>query len=174
MTRVILASMARPTEWRRFVHEYVEGATKSNAHDLQLPSLAAGETLARIRFNWQALHSTPNAADATGLTVCMGIIVIASDVEIGTVPRPYDGLDEDWVWWEAPFFQPRLVSDSSGAVKEEDMAPAYDTYRDARAMRVADPLGSDVWFFTQTSDLAFGQSDHYLSVTGSMLVLLPA
>jgi len=164
--------MARATEWRRFVNEYVESASKTNQHFLQLPGLLDGETLARIRLNWQCLHSTSNAADGTGLAVCMGINVEPAGTSTGSMPYPYDNPDAPWVWWEAPFFQPKLVSDSTGAIAEEDMAPAYDTYRDVRAMRVADSGGSDIWFQTQTSAFAYGQSDHYLSVTGSMLVLL--
>lgn len=164
--------MARATEWRRFYNEYVEGATKANQHFLQLPGLADGETLARIRFNWQALHTTPNTFDGAGFAIAMGINVEPAGTSTGAMPYPYDNLDAPWVWWEAPILQSQLGSDSTGAIQEQDVAPAFDTYRDARAQRIADSGGSDIWFQTQTSALSFGQCDHYLTVTGSMLVLL--
>jgi hypothetical protein len=166
--------MARPTEWRRFFNEYVEGATKSNQHFLQLPGLNEGETLGRIRLNWQALHTSPNTFDGAGFAIAMGINVEVAGTGTGSMPYPQDDPNAPWVWWEAPILQSQLGSDNTGLVQEQDVAPAYDTYRDVRAMRKADIGGSDVWFQTQTSNLSFGQCDHYLTVTGSMLIILEA
>lgn len=164
--------MARSTEWRRFVNEYVEGASKANQHFVQLPSIDEGETIGRIRFTWQAQFSASTTAEGMGLGLAAGIIVVDAGTSTGAMPYPNDNPDADWLWWEFGLFQAMRVGISSATVGEIDCYPTGDCIRDARAQRKAAVGGSDVWFQTQTTGLADSQTDHYLSVAASMLVIL--
>lgn len=152
--------------------EYVESATTTNQHFFQLPSLLTGETLTRIRLHWQASHVAATWFEAAGFVVAMGINVEPAGTSTGSMPYPFDNPDAPWVWWEAPIYNAQIGAKDTDIVQELDVVPAGDGYRDVRAQRKADTIGSDVWFQTQTSSLAFGQTDHYLTVSGSMLVLL--
>lgn len=154
--------------------EYVNSASFGNLQILKIADLAEGETLARIRFNWQAIHSVAGPFNASGFAVAFGILVVPAGTDPEFMPHPYEQLDADWLWWEAPIYQSQLGADSDGVVVENDMAPAVTQYRDARAMRKADVGGSDVYIQSQTSFLSSAQSDHYLTFTGSLLVLLAA
>jgi len=170
----MVALMARATEWRRVVGEYVEAVTKANQHFFQLPSIDEGETIGRIRFTWQAQFSVSTTAEGIGLAVVAGIIVVPAGTSTGAMPYPNDNPDADWLWWEAGFYQSMKVGVSNTSQGEVDCYPTGDCVRDARAQRKADVGGSDVWFQTQNTGLASGQTDHYLSVAASMLVILPA
>jgi hypothetical protein len=170
----MVALMARATEWRRVVGEYVESVTKANQHFFQLPSIDEGETIGRIRFTWQAQFSASTSAEGVGLGVAAGIIVVAAGTSTGAMPYPNDNPDADWLWWEFGLYQPMLVGHTEATIGEIDAFPTGDCTRDARAQRKADVGGSDVWFQTQNTGLASSQTDHYLSVAASMLVILPA
>jgi hypothetical protein len=166
--------VARAVEWRRNIGEYTEGVLKSNQHLYQLGSMDEGETLTRIRFTWQATHSTTTAADGLGFVIAQGILVVPSGTLEAALPDVYDEPNEPYVWWEAGMFQPMLVGNGSSGPYEVDVYPFGDLQRDTRAQRVADVGGSDIWFLTSTSPLSPGQCDHYLSVSASMLIILPA
>lgn len=165
--------MARPTEWRRLIGEYVEGATKSNQHFLQLPSIDEGETLGRLRLTFQALHDDDVLFSGGGLVVAFGVNVVPAGTSTGAMDYPADNPSADWVWWEAGILQPSLAVRYSTFDFEVDVYPTGDCLRDVRAQRKADVGGSDVWFQSQTTSLSPGQSDHYLTVNVSMLVILP-
>lgn len=85
---------------------------------------------------------------------------------------PFDNPNGDWVWWEAGILQTPASAFDGTDYFEVDAYPVGDLNRDARAQRIADVGGSDVWFQTQTSNLSAGQCDHYLTVSASLLVLL--
>jgi len=147
---------------------------KANQHFYQLGTMDEGETLTRIRFCWQATHPSTTAADAAGFVVAQGILVVPSGTAEGSLPDVFDEPNEPYVWWEAGIFQPMFVADNGSGDQELDVYPFGDLNRDARAQRVADTGGSDIWFLTSTSSLSPGQCDHYLSVSASMLIILPA
>lgn len=164
--------MARSTEWRRHVDEYANAIAKANTHIVQLPSLVVGETIGRIRFSWQATHSTATPFDAAGFMVGAGITVVPSGFDPGSLPFPLANPDADWMWWEAGIFQTPAAVVNSGTFFEVDAYPTGDCIRDCKAQRKADGTGSDVYFITDTTTLSTGQCDHYLSMAASMLVIL--
>jgi hypothetical protein len=164
--------MARAVEWRRYREEYTEAILKSNFHYVKIGSIAEGETLTRIRFTWQATHPAGTAADAAGFLVCQGILVVPSGTLEAALPEPFTDFDEPWVWWEGGIFQPLPTQDMGSGDTELDAYPVVDLQRDAKAQRVADAGGSDIWFITATSLLSPGQCDHYLTVACSILVIL--
>jgi len=166
--------VARATEWRRNIGEYTEGVLKANQHFYQMGSMDEGETLTRIRFNWQATHPSNTAADAAGFIVAQGILVVPSGTLQAALPDVFDEPNEPYVWWEAGQFQPMFVGSPGDFTGELDVYPYGDLQRDCRAQRVADVGGSDIWFLTSTSPLSPGQCDHYLSLSASMLIILPA
>lgn len=154
------------------IGEYTEGVLKANQHFFQLGSLADGETLGRVRFTWQATHSTDQPFDGAGFVVASGINVVPAGTSTGSMDYPFDNPSADWVWWEAGILQTPAAAYNGTDYFEVDAYPVGDLNRDARAQRVADVGGSDVWFQTQTSNLSSGQCDHYLTVSASLLVLL--
>jgi len=164
--------MARATEWRRQVDEYANSVTKSNTHIVALPSIAAGETIGRIRFVWQAMHDSAQPFDGSGFVVGAGITVVPDGFDPGLLPFPVANPDADWMWWEAGILQPIFGSTKSSTFFELDTYPVNDCIRDCKAQRKADVSGSDVYFITDTTSLSTGQCDHYLSLTSSMLVIL--
>jgi len=166
--------MARPTEWRRQIDEYANLVAKQNLHVVQWPSIDADETIGRIRFSWQATHSTDQPFDAAGFVVVTGIIVVPAGLDPIELPFPFDSPNEDWMWWETEVFQTPAAVVSDSTFFEVDAAPTGNLQRDCRAQRKADVSGSDVYFIAQSSSLSAGQSDFYLSVATSMLVILPA
>jgi len=166
--------VARPTEWRRFIGEYVESASVLNLHAYQLPSIDFGETFTRLRFVWQAQHVAPGPGDGAGLAVAAGLMMVEAGQPITDFDGPATGPDQDWVWWEAGLYQSMLVSDTMGVTQELDVYPVGDCIRDCKAQRKALADGSDFWFVTENTTLAQTQTAHYLSITGSMLVLLEA
>lgn len=170
----MVALMARPTEWRRFLGEYTEGVLKANQHIVKIATLDEGETIGRIRFTWQATHPTSTGLDAAGFFVASGINVVPLGTSTGAIDYPYDDPNGDWLWWEAGIFQTIYFPFDGTDFFELDVYPTGDCVRDARAQRQADVGGSDVYFQTQTSTLSPGQCDHYLTVATSMLVILPA
>jgi hypothetical protein len=166
--------VARATEWRRFIDEYDDSAAAINWHKYQLPSLSEGETFTRLRMTWQAQHVAPGPGDAAGMVVVLGVIVVPAGTGSGGLFGPATSIDQDFVWWESGIFQSMLVSDTMGVTQELDVYPVGDCLRDVKAMRKADIGGSEVWLQTENTSLAPSQTTHYLTVSGSMLVTLPA
>jgi len=166
--------MARPTEWRRQIDEYANAVAKQNLHVVQWPSIDEGETIGRIRFGWQATHSTDQPFDAAGFVVVSGITVVPSGFDPGELPFPFSNPDADWMWWETGIFQTPSTSGSDPDFFEVDAYPVGEIQRDVKSQRKSDVGGSDVYFIVQSSDLSSGQSDFYLTVGTSMLIILPA
>jgi len=164
--------MARATEWRRQVDEYANSVAKTNTHIVLLPSIAEGETIGRIRFVWQAMHDSAQPFDASGFMVGAGITVVPDGFDPGSLPFPLANPDADWMWWEAGIYQPYFGTTKSSTFFELDVYPLNDCIRDCKAQRKADVGGSDVYFITDTTALNPAQSDHYLSLSTSMLVIL--
>lgn len=166
--------MARATEWRRSFHEYANGATEISGHNVVLCELADGETLTRVRFQWQAQHASNFAAHGAGMMVAAGIITVP---KLGgfPIPEPILHRDDPWIWWNGSIFE-TVVSfeDAGGTITNLDCAPARVQEVDVRAQRTATPGGDFVYFLTGTSTLSPTQSTHYLSVSASCLVMLPA
>lgn len=166
--------MARPTEWRRQIDEYANSVAKQNLHVVQWPSIDVGETIGRIRFSWQATHSSDQPFDSAGFVVVSGIIVVPAGLDPIELPFPFDSPNEDWMWWETEVFQVSASSYDGSGYFEVGAAPTVNLQRDCRAQRRADVSGSDVYFIAQSSDVSAGQSNFYLSVATSMLVILPS
>lgn len=167
----MVALMARTTRWERTIDEYEGAILKANDHFVLLASIAEGETVGRVRFNWQALHPSTTAADGTGFVIASGISVVPAGTLTSALDQPFTEPGSDWLWWEAGILQPIYVADVANGDQEIDVFPVGDCIRDARAQRQADVGGSDVWFMTQTSTLSPGQCDHYLSIGASVLVI---
>jgi hypothetical protein len=164
--------MARATEWRRFTGEYVNSAASLNHHEVLMTTLSPGETLARIRFQWQAQHSSEFAMHGTGFLIAAGIINLPLTGSF-PVPDPYEFPDDPWIWWNAPIMQTAVsYTDPTGNINNLDVAPLPSQEIDVRAQRMASPAGDGVYFSTGTSTLSTSQSTHYLSVSASCLVLL--
>jgi len=166
--------VARATEWRRQIDEYANDVAKQNLHIVQWPSIDPDETIGRIRFGWQATHSTDQPFDAAGFVVVSAIIVVPAGLDPIELPSPVTDPNEDWMWWETGVFQTPAAVVSDSSFFEVDSYPVGDLQRDVRSQRKADVSGSDVYFIAQSTTLSAGQSDFYLSVGVSMLVILPA
>lgn len=170
--RATVDLMARATEWRRTIGEYVEGASVANQHFKKICVLDEGETIERIRFTWQAGHATSTGLDASLFVVAAGINVVPLGTSTGSIEYPITNPNGDWLWWEGGIFQTIYFPWDGTNFFEVDVYPTGDCIRDAKARRKADVGGSDVWFQTQTTTLSSGQCDHYLTVVTSTLVLL--
>lgn len=171
-TRVV----ARATVWHHAFEQLADGLTIAGYHAVQLMDpLTDGQTLVRIRFRYQCVHPQKfGAQESTGLGVAMGIALLPRFVIPGETLFPVTNANVgDWIWWEAPFYTPVLGADTDGKVVEADIAPYPDQYRDCKAMRrvVGDQT---LWLVTQTTSVGAAQTDHYLSVSSSTLVLDPA
>jgi len=168
----MVALMARATEWRRDIGEYVEGASKANQHFHKIGILDEGETIGRLRLTFQALHDDTVLFSGAGMVVAFGVIVVPLGTSTGSQPYPVTNPNADWLWWECGIFQPAMATDEGTNEFELDVYPTWDCLRDVKAQRKADVGGSDVWFHSQNTSLSPTQSSHYLSVNTSMLVLL--
>jgi len=95
----------------------VEGASVANQHFYQLPSIAEGETITRIRFYYQAQHVAGNVGAAAGFLLPVGIIVVPAGTSTGSLPYPYDDPDADWLWWSAEPFVPLSIQFSTTSLR---------------------------------------------------------
>nr|CRY95830.1 hypothetical protein [uncultured prokaryote] len=172
MTRVILACMARATEWRRWYGEYVDDAL-AHIIKFQMPSFTSGETLTRVRYHWQAQHpSLGVAAEAPGIIIGVGIIDVPSGTAKADVPSPLSYPDVEWIAYEHTSFLPyTVISPDTYIAYELDLAPVQGGERDSRAQRVGGALGRDMWLCAEVDQ---DQGVFYLSCGGSSLFLLPA
>lgn len=163
--------MARPGRWERFVGEYVNSATSLNHHEVLMATMEEGETLTRIRFQWQAQHAGEFAAHGTGFVVAAGIINLPLTGGF-PVPDPAEFPNDPWIWWNGSILQTTIsFLGSDENVVNIDSAPRAADEVDVRAQRSASPAGDGIYFSTGTTDLSPTQCDHYLSVTASMFIL---
>jgi len=168
--------VARTGSWYRHYEPLADGLTSAGYHTVQLVDpLVEGQTITRIRFRYQCVHTQDfGAQEATGLGVCMGIAVLPRFDQPADYLAPVAGATTtDWLWWEAPFFVPVLGASMTGVVAEADIAPYPDQYRDCHAQRLITE-DSTLWLVTQVQQVVEAQSEHYLSVSASTYVLDPA
>lgn len=167
--------MARPTVWRRSVHEYADlGTSPKNNFRIPLATLATGETLTRTLLTWQIQHAAVSWADGTGFMITAGIIVVPGGTPIGNVPSPLADPNADWVWWESQVMQPVMYIHTGTQALGIDAAPFSSQIRESRGQRVADTGPMDIWFASDASTLSPTQTEHFLSMAVSLLVLEPA
>lgn len=163
--------MARPTHWQRGFVEGADSFSVANYHAAALDVYQDGETITRVRFRYQAIHVPSIApAEGSGLGVAIGLQLLDEAVLPETTLFPADNPNDDWLWWEFPFFTPTSVEYQDGVLQELDAAPLYDIYRDCKTQRKV--VGNQVLYLvSQTSALAPTQTRHYLSVSYSTLVI---
>jgi hypothetical protein len=164
--------MARGLRWDRANVEYADSAAASNGHIIEAGFVNEGETVTVAHLKWTAHHVAANPADGALLLVCMGMIMGENGWTAANVPDPVDSPNDDWMYYEPGYFQPLLVSDTSGVTQELDVYP-IDNGRPiiSRSQRKAPVGGANVWFNVTNSSLAPMQSRFYLSLSYSIGIL---
>lgn len=166
--------MARDLRWHRAAIEYAQGAAYSNGFRVQGAFLDEGETLTRLRWQFQCYHVDTSTAHSLGMGVAVGAIVGPESWTAANVPGPWDNTDADWIWWEGGFFNGELDGDSTGVQGSTGLYPRSLEERDVRAQRGPAPAGGNrLWFASQTSTLSPAQSTHYFSLSYSAGILEP-
>ena len=165
--------MARPTTWRRSFGSFVNG-NSGVSHSVQIAPVNAGETVTRVRlqYQWTALPSIP--LGPWGVQMLMGVTLQDTTSSTLDLDLVADANSESWMWWEgAPWAgQEVFVKPGDTDPTEVLTAPLDGGYRDIKAQRICTANGY-LWL-TMASDPAGGtQAQGYFSYAASTLVLLP-
>lgn len=159
--------------WHRSALEYVNSVAYVNNQIVETAFIDEGETLTRLRWQFQCLHVDTSTAHSQGMGVAIGAIVGPESWTAADVPSPWNDPDEDWVWWEGGFFNGELDGDSTGVQGSTGLYPRSIEERDVKAQRGPAPAGGNrLWFATDTSTLSPTQSIHYLCLSYSAGILL--
>lgn len=166
--------MARATEWRRTWTSFVDGEQRT-AHNARTVAIFEGETVSRVRLNYQcsAFPSVPLAPWANALL--FGVWLQNDLTDVPALDLTADAGSEEWMWWEnAPWRQEAFGFRTSETDPVEVLsAPADGGYRDIKAQRVCTADGA-LWLATKGEPTGGNQTNHWLTVAVSVLVLLPA
>ena len=166
--------MARPVQYFRGSANYVNGGTASTSQQVNLGSIPTGYTVTRLRWRWQAQRVINiAAAEAVGVALHVGVILLPATTDPGSVPNAYLNPDADWMSYEVDFFTPYRVENPDGTTFELDIAPGLDYERDDKAMRLA-TVDSTLWLSAAVDPAYNAQAAFYFSLGGSILVTLPA
>ena len=160
--------MARPTEWRR---AQAPGTAAHNDQQTTLCTLAAGETLTRVRLHFEVSSLNANEYVFAGVPIIWGVFLQTQPA--GPSLNPFTNMDDPgWMWWEGTALRNQPAQGTSGA-KYVDQGPNDSGQRDIKAMRKADPThGSFVIWRCTVSPLVPAQT-LFAQVVSSCLVTLP-
>lgn len=165
--------MARPTEWRR---TGVSFAAPGNSvqHNVRAIAVFQGETVSRIRFQYQssAFTAIPLAPWAV-----QGVLGIRVQNNLSTVPDLQawqDMSSDEWMWLEGFGWREEVFSKdfSTGDVQELVSAPQDEGIRDIKAQRKVLADGA-IWVQDQTDPAGGNQGNHFFSFHISALITLP-
>lgn len=162
--------MAKTPSWQRVAVEYAGAAAYTNKFDVFLCDVPLGTTVTRVRFIWQAQHVDTVVGEAAGFQVAAAIHMLPASTSVGTVDGPWIDPNQDFMWWEAPIYGPLPAMTDGSNYGTTEICPLDQQARDAKAQRLAS-VASTLYFRTETSTLSPGQSEHYLTVSASVLLL---
>jgi hypothetical protein len=162
--------MAKTPSWQRVTAEYADSANINNAFNVFMTAVPAGTTVTRVRFIWQAQHVDDVLGEAAGFQVAAALHLIPAATDVDDVDGPWIDPNQDFLWWEAPIYGPFPAFLKTTTNGQTEICPLDQQARDARAQRLA-AVDSILYFRTETSTLSPGQSEHYLSMSASVLLL---
>lgn len=165
--------MARPTEWRRVQESFVAPGNGVQ-HSTRAIAVFAGETVGRVRFQYQCsvFPSLPFAPWGV-----QGVLGVRVQQNLSTTPDldpQADISSDDWLWIEGFGWRQEFgaIDDVTGDPVELISAPADGGYRDVKAQRRVISDGA-IWLQDSTVLSGSSQGNHYLSYQLSALIILP-
>lgn len=165
--------MARATEWRRTWDSFVDG-NQQTFHHARGPAIFAGETVSRVRLQYQcsAFPSVPLAPWANVLL--FGIWLQNDLTDVPALDLTADAGSEDWMWWEGAGWRQEAFGFRTNEQDPVEVlsAPRDGGYRDIKAQRKCTADGA-LWFATKGEPNGGNQTNHWLSIAISVLVTLP-
>lgn len=153
---------------------FVNGGVVDVRHDFRAVALFAGETVGRVRVQYQCPAFPAFPLAPWGVQGAFGVRVQNNLATTADLSVWDDKGSEDWMWiegfgWrqEAAVYRP-----SDDDFIELISAPSDGGYRDIQSQRKVTADGA-LWIQTQTDPLTGAQGNHYMSCFVSVLVILP-
>lgn len=164
--------MARPTEWRRSGVSFAPPGNSVN-HDVSAIAVFAGETVGRIRVQYQSSAFTAIPLAPWAIQGAFGVRV---QNNLNTVPdlQPWQDMSSDeWMWLEGFGWREEVFTfNPQGNEVELVSAPSDGGYRDIKAQRKVLADGA-IWVQDQTDPAGGNQGNHFFSFLISALIILP-